>query len=49
MSFQIVDDILDYRGDQSVIGKPIGGDLRQGLIYTSISLLHGNESSEYPS
>lgn len=32
MAFQIVDDILDYQGDQSTIGKPVGGDLRQGLI-----------------
>lgn len=32
MAFQIVDDILDYRGDQSVIGKPVGGDLKQGLF-----------------
>jgi geranylgeranyl pyrophosphate synthase len=32
MAFQIVDDVLDYSGDQSVVGKPVGGDLRQGLI-----------------
>lgn len=32
MAFQIVDDILDYKGDQTVVGKPIGGDLRQGLF-----------------
>ena len=32
MAFQIIDDILDYRGDESTVGKPIGGDLRQGLI-----------------
>jgi geranylgeranyl pyrophosphate synthase len=32
MAFQIVDDILDYRGDQTVIGKPVGGDLKQGLL-----------------
>lgn len=32
MSFQIVDDILDYAGDQSTIGKPVGGDLKQGLV-----------------
>jgi len=32
MAFQIIDDILDYRGDQTVVGKPIGGDLRQGLF-----------------
>lgn len=32
MAFQIVDDILDYTGTETTIGKPIGGDLRQGLI-----------------
>ncbi|KAF0112515.1 MAG: octaprenyl-diphosphate synthase [Chloroflexi bacterium] len=32
MAFQIVDDVLDYSGDQTVVGKPVGGDLRQGLI-----------------
>jgi len=32
MAFQIVDDILDYIGDENVIGKPIGNDLLQGNI-----------------
>lgn len=32
MAFQVVDDILDFVGDQSAIGKPVGGDLRQGLV-----------------
>jgi len=32
MAFQIVDDMLDYIGDESTIGKPVGGDLRQGLV-----------------
>jgi geranylgeranyl pyrophosphate synthase len=32
MAFQIVDDVLDYSGDPSVVGKPIGGDLRQGIV-----------------
>lgn len=32
MAFQIIDDILDYVGDENKVGKPIGGDLRQGLI-----------------
>jgi len=30
MAFQIVDDILDYRGDQSKTGKPIATDFREG-------------------
>jgi geranylgeranyl pyrophosphate synthase len=32
MAFQIIDDLLDYVGDVAKIGKPVGGDLRQGLI-----------------
>jgi geranylgeranyl pyrophosphate synthase len=32
MAFQIVDDVLDYTGKQSTVGKPVASDLRQGLI-----------------
>jgi len=32
MAFQIVDDILDYTGEQATLGKPIGSDLRQGIV-----------------
>jgi heptaprenyl diphosphate synthase/octaprenyl-diphosphate synthase len=32
MAFQIVDDILDFEGNQDKIGKPVGNDLRQGTI-----------------
>ena len=32
MAFQIVDDILDFTGDQSTVGKPVASDLRQGLV-----------------
>lgn len=32
MAFQIVDDILDFTGEQSAVGKPIGSDLLNGLV-----------------
>ncbi len=32
MAFQIVDDILDFTGEQKSVGKPIGADLLNGLI-----------------
>ena len=32
MAFQIVDDILDFTGEQATIGKPVASDLRMGLI-----------------
>ena len=32
MAFQMIDDILDFTGEESKIGKPVGSDLRQGLF-----------------
>jgi len=32
MAFQIVDDILDFTGEQATVGKPVGSDLLQGLV-----------------
>jgi geranylgeranyl pyrophosphate synthase len=32
MAFQIVDDVLDFTGNQSTVGKPIGSDLLNGLV-----------------
>jgi geranylgeranyl pyrophosphate synthase len=32
MAFQIVDDILDFTGEQQTVGKPAASDLRQGLV-----------------
>ncbi|MFH2038614.1 MAG: polyprenyl synthetase family protein [Chloroflexota bacterium] len=32
MAFQILDDILDFTGEQEFVGKPVGSDLLQGLV-----------------
>jgi len=32
MAFQIVDDVLDFIGDEAQLGKPAGSDLRHGMI-----------------
>ena len=32
LAFQIVDDVLDFTGDEARLGKPVGNDLRQGTI-----------------
>jgi geranylgeranyl pyrophosphate synthase len=32
MAFQLVDDILDFTGQQSTLGKPVASDLRQGIF-----------------
>lgn len=44
MAFQIVDDILDYTGDQVTLGKPIGNDLHQGLLTLPLQIY----SEKYP-
>ena len=31
-AFQIIDDVLDFVGTQSDVGKPVGNDLRQGVV-----------------
>ncbi len=49
MSFQIRDDILDYEGTTNLIGKPVGGDIKEKkitlpLIY-SLNNVPKNEAS----
>jgi octaprenyl-diphosphate synthase len=32
MAFQLIDDVLDFTAVESVLGKPVGGDLREGKV-----------------
>ena len=44
MAFQIVDDLLDFTGEQEALGKPVGGDLREGkMTLPVIHLYAGGE------
>jgi octaprenyl-diphosphate synthase len=32
MAFQLVDDVLDFTAREKILGKPVGGDLREGKV-----------------
>ncbi|MCA1584597.1 MAG: polyprenyl synthetase family protein [Acidobacteria bacterium] len=38
ITFQLVDDLLDFTGEADALGKPIGGDLREGKI--TLPIIH---------
>jgi geranylgeranyl pyrophosphate synthase len=45
IAFQIIDDVLDYTQDQSTIGKPVGNDLRQGMV--TLPLIYALQEQPY--
>jgi geranylgeranyl pyrophosphate synthase len=48
IAFQIMDDILDFTGDEKVLGKPPGSDLRQGQLTLPAILYLENSNGSNP-
>jgi octaprenyl-diphosphate synthase len=48
IAFQLVDDLLDYTADAAALGKPIGGDLREGKVTLPVIFLlrRGGEAAD---
>jgi geranylgeranyl pyrophosphate synthase len=47
MAFQVIDDILDFTADESALGKPVGSDLRSGIV-TLPAILYAQEHPQDP-
>jgi octaprenyl-diphosphate synthase len=49
IAFQLVDDLLDYTADEEVLGKPVGGDIREGkMTLPAIYLLQQDSGRARP-
>lgn len=47
LAFQIVDDVLDFTGEQATVGKPVGSDLRRGMI-TLPTIIYAESHADDP-
>ena len=43
MAFQLIDDVLDFTAREKTLGKPVGGDLREGKV--TLPLVYALESA----
>jgi octaprenyl-diphosphate synthase len=46
MAFQLVDDVLDFTAREKTLGKPVGGDLREGKV--TLPLVYALERATAP-
>ena len=47
MAFQLIDDVLDFTAREKVLGKPVGGDLREGKV--TLPVIYALQSCDAPS
>jgi len=47
MAFQVMDDVLDFEGDEEIVGKPVANDLRQGYATLPVMLFE-QKSPNHP-
>ena len=46
VAFQLVDDLLDFTGEEGALGKPVGGDLREGKMTLPVIHLFARGDAE---
>ena len=46
IAFQLVDDVIDYRSDEEVMGKGVGDDFRDGKVTLPVILAYARGSSD---